>query len=418
MSDDTFFAWQTDENYIPNPFAARILAQFIQYDYLPSPIPDLPPDWILAINAVRGATRRERWRSFMEGTKEMPYAMVTEVQQAFDQTLDRTQNDRVLYTSRDVLADPPQVTWAVQDLFAQPSLNLLVGDPGTKKTYLAIDLAVCAALGKPWLNRATNARTALFIDEETGLYQLWSRLNAVYLAHQAGEDTPFRFTSLAGYNLRDPQDTQELLNRAISIDAGLIVIDALANLVRTGENNLGAVQHVLFHLRRLAESCRAAVVVIHHTNRHGVFRGSSSISAAMDLMLEVSSAPEDSLIEFRPLKARFHAPAPFCARATFQTTPEGKPLFRLEPTNEVPGEHAQSVPADPRQGLTYSILEFLASNSPASRQQITAHLSSHSEGAIRFAIHELLSNQLIVRVNSGSHGVKALYALPAASLSS
>lgn len=78
------------------------------------------------------------------------------------------QHTGVLYSAADALKPPPTLHWCVQGLFAQPTFSMLVGDPGSKKTFLAIDLAVCVALGKPWLGHPVEQAPALFIDEQTG----------------------------------------------------------------------------------------------------------------------------------------------------------------------------------------------------------------------------------------------------------
>ncbi len=379
--------------YQSNPYAARVLSQAIQYGYAPDPLPDLPPEWFHALVAVLdviGSSQRVRWQTFVAAAKGFDYEMIEEVAEALEDTLDRTEQDRVLYTAKDALHDPPTLKWAVEGIFAQPSLNLLVGDPGTKKTYLAIDLAVSVAMGQPWLGHAVTRSPVLFVDEEMGLYQLWARLNSSLHAHGADISTPFDFISLGGYDFRDSADADQLIHRALSRGSGLIIIDALANLMRAGENNLASVQPVLFNLRRMAETCKAAVVVIHHNNRHGVFRGSSSISAAVDLMLSISSSPADSLIELSSLKARFH----------------------LEPAEEKPASPiSPPEPATPRKGLNLSILEFLARTSEATREQIISACLEYTAGSVSTVVDELLASGMIKRANEGGRGTKAAYAL-------
>ncbi|MEX2160685.1 MAG: AAA family ATPase [Anaerolineales bacterium] len=401
--------------YVPNPVAARILSRLIETGLAPSPLPDgLPPEWVYAYAAVMDVAATDqvkRWQAFVEAVHGFPVDMILEVNAAAEHALDRSFKDRILYKTVDALQDPPALEWCVDRLFVRPSLNLLVGDPGAKKTYLAIDLAVCVATGKPWLGHPVKPCPVLFIDEESGLYQIWGRLNAAFRAHQVQSDAPFSYVSLGGYDLRNPRDADALTERAQSLNAGLIVIDALANLMRSSENNLASVQPVLFNLRRLADYCRAAVVVIHHTNRHGVFRGSSSISAAMDLMLSLSSAPDSDLIQLRSLKARFFAPPTFCARAFFGTTPAGQPLFHLEPTGEIPAPAMDPVVSGPQRSLTIGILEFLSTHPGATREQVTSHLNGFSENSIRITLFELLSSGQIKRTNPGSKGTKASYAL-------
>jgi len=416
-----------ESTYTPNPDAARILSQAIQFGYAPDPLPNLPPEWFHALAAVLDvidSSQRVRWQTFVSSIKGFPYEMVEEVADCMEEVVDRTEKDRVLYTSKDGLHPPPPLRWCVAGLFAQPSLNLLVGDPGAKKTYLAIDLAVCVAMGKPWLAHSVNRCPVLLIDEESGLYQLWARVNAALCSHGADSSTPFDYISLGGYDFRDSADADKLIHRAISRGSGLIIIDALSNLMRTGDSSMSSVQPVLFNLRRMAEFCRAAVLVIHHTNRHGVFRGSSAISAAVDLMLSIKSSPTDSLIELQSLKARFSAPQPFCARAIFEThvprsgeaatwgTPDGQERFHLEPTDEKPSTlTAPPDPSTPRKGLTLTILDFLAQHPNSSRDQITSHCSDFTTGSVSNAVDQLLASGVIKRANEGNRGTRATYAL-------
>jgi hypothetical protein len=381
--------------------ASRVLARLIQFAYVPAPVPDLPPAWRQAFEDVllaRSRPRGERLRAFFESIQGKPdfILMHRAINDAMPDIDDRLAQNRIVYTADDALKPPPELQWCVQDMFAQPSLTMLVGNPGTKKTFLAIDLAVCVALGQPWLGRSVNQGPVFFIDEETGLHQLWSRFNSALKAHDSGWGVPLNFVSLGGYDLRNEEDADVLIHRALSVNARLIIIDALANLMRgTGENNLATVQPVLFNLRRMAEYCQAAVLVIHHTNRHGLFRGSSSISAAADLMLSIESDPADTLLTLRTLKARFLAPLPFCARANFAPAPDGTPRFHLTPTDEKPADSPQSSLASGLPGVISSILDLLTRHPGLTRSQITARLSSYSSGTIRNSLHRLMVSGLI-----------------------
>src|SRR3990170_1404334 len=107
--------------------------------------------------------------------------------------------NNILYSAADALLPPPPLEWCVDGLLPLSSVSMLVGDPGAKKTFLAIDLAVCVAIGKPWLGRQVRQGPVLFIDEQTGLHALKARFNAALQAHGAGPETPLHFTSMANY---------------------------------------------------------------------------------------------------------------------------------------------------------------------------------------------------------------------------
>ncbi|MEX1275494.1 MAG: hypothetical protein WEE20_06150 [Bacteroidota bacterium] len=69
MSDQISAApLRSDQLYVPNPAAARILSQAVQFAYIPDPLPDLPPEWMQALAAVtrmRYLNRHSRWHTFV-----------------------------------------------------------------------------------------------------------------------------------------------------------------------------------------------------------------------------------------------------------------------------------------------------------------------------------------------------------------
>ncbi len=318
-------------------------------------------------------------------------------------------SSRRFYSAQQALSPPPVIEWFVEGLFTRPSLNLIVGNPGTKKTYLTLDLAVCVALGKPWLGRQTQPLPVMIVDEETGLPRLWARLHGVLHAHHAPPETPLHFASLGAYDLRQRKEAIYLTQEAQSLGAGLIIIDALVDVLGGGdENSVPSIQPVLLNLRWLSEAAQAAVIVIHHTNKSGIFRGSSSISAAVDLMLAVRSAAGSSLIHFEPLKARTSMPLPFSAHAHFQNAAPGIPeRFWLTPTDEQPA-------ATPARGLglaATAILNYVAANNDATTSQLMTQLDAGAPATIRSVLYQLTTSGLLTRSDDGPRGKTAQYRL-------
>ncbi len=406
--------------YTPNPEAAKLIATLIQTGYFPSSIPEcMTGYWPLAlaeIQEVADKEERDRFQSFSTFTTDLPqvqsWGMMNEVRDLLMPMVTRTQKDRQLFWAKEAMSPPPKLSWIVDGLFARPSFNLLVGDPGSKKTYLAMDLATCVANDKPWLGFAVSHCPVFFVDEETGYIQMWNRFNSVLHAHDSEWGAPLAYTSIAGYNLRHPADAEELIRRALSIKAGLIIIDALPDLMPSSDGSSTSMQPVLFNLRRMAETCNAAVVVIHHNNREGGYRGSSSISASVDLMLSVSSQSNDTLIEIRCLKARFQAPEPFCARAHFETTAQGEPRVHLTATDDRP-EDSQSPlePAPAFSGVALAILGFLTAHPNSTRAQMTEGLSAFAEGTIRNVLHQLIVSGQVKKSESSANTKSPEYTL-------
>jgi hypothetical protein len=66
------------------------------------------------------------------------------------------------------LSPQPPIEWVIDQLIAEGSLSVFFGEAGAKKTYALLSLAVCVALGRPWLGHESHPRKVLIVDEESG----------------------------------------------------------------------------------------------------------------------------------------------------------------------------------------------------------------------------------------------------------
>lgn len=322
--------------------------------------------------------------------------------------------NNILFTAADALCAQPPLEWCVEGLLPLSSVSMLVGAPGAKKTFLAIDLAVCVAMGKPWLGKPVRQGPVIFVDEQIGPHALKSRFNAALQAHGAGPETPLYFTSLANYNLRENESANNFTDFVESWQPSIVIIDSFSNLLQgANESSLGAVLPVLFNLRMLAEFNHAAVLVTHHTNRHGVFQGSSAISASMDLILAVESAPSETLIQIQPAKSRFVAPPPFSARAHFDTAQDGTNRFFLSHEDQAPTAATQivKIPSGVT-GLAFTLfMNSFRHFDQLTFKQLRDRHQGDPEGSIRNAVQQLMDEGVIVRVDGGNQGAEAFYSL-------
>lgn len=234
----------------------------------------------------------------------------------------------VLYSYADALKTPTTTEWIVEGLFAPCSVSLICGTGGSKKTYSMIDLAVAVARGGDWLGfDVPDPTIALFIDEESGPRRFARRLCVTGHAHEADPDLPLFYISLAGYDLTSLEGQDKLHKLINETGARLVILDALVDLMPGGdENAVSDVQPIFVGLRRIAEMTQSAIVIIHHTNRSGGYRGSSALKGAVDIMLMVDSDANEQLVTFKTEKARDIEPVTFHALANF-----GDGTFNLSP---------------------------------------------------------------------------------------
>ena len=308
-----------------------------------------------------------------------------------------------LHSARDALQPQEPVEWVVDKLLSAGSLSLVVGEGGSKKTYAMLDLCVALASGGSWLNFPARASPVLVIDEESGNRRLARRLGDTLRGHAAAESTPLFYVSLAAFDFGSTQDINQLQVLIQQTSARLVLIDALVDVMPgRDENSVQFVQPVFLALRRVAETTRAAIVLIHHSNKAGGYRGSTAIKGAVDLMLQVESQPESALIEFKTEKARDTEPANFTAEAHFE--PQS---FYL-----TPGFGFQKNVSRLSKAQEY-VIRYLSANPHATMADIRVNCEPFcaertAENALRSLYQEKM--EYLKRTDSGPQGGRGLVA--------
>lgn len=308
--------------------------------------------------------------------------------------------------SSEALKPQPPIDWLVEGLLARKSVAVFAGEPGSKKTYAALDLAVCLACGVDWLNFPTRQGGVLFVDEESGAARFDRRLGDVIRGHLLQEsDVPVWSTCLAGFNFfTEPERWAGVLRAAIQgLDVGLVVIDSLVDVMLGGdENAVSDTALVLYELRAVADALNVAIVVIHHSNKAGGYRGSSAIKGGVDLMLMVESKPGEVNLTFKTEKARDIEPVTFAATAHFEPD-----QFWLSPATVV---EAAPILSKPKQ----FVVDYLSAHGDTLLPTLKAggQVLGFKDYVVRDAVLDLTRMGLIARKNEGAPlGVAAVYGL-------
>jgi hypothetical protein len=306
-----------------------------------------------------------------------------------------------LYSGDDALDPLPPVGYVVEGVFAEGSVNLIVGEPGSKKTFTMLDCGVSVSIAEKWLNFQTRKSVVLIIDEESGERRLKRRLAGVMRGHSIPKGKAKIFcTSLSGLELIRQGEQDALLQLVKDTGAKFVLIDALIDtLIGADENAASDIQTVFRGLRKIAEETRAAIIVIHHVNKNGGYRGSSAMNGAIDLMLKVESKRDSPNIDFKSEKTRDIEPFAFAAIANFHPDE----TFNLSPSTP-------SIPEDHHSDSENYVLEFLK-KCDATIGEIEANANVCSSAAARGATYRLAKTGKIERKNTGAKGVPAIYGL-------
>lgn len=309
-----------------------------------------------------------------------------------------TQGGKVRYsigTASKALRPQPDIEWLLRDFLARRWLSIWFGEPGCKKTWAILDQAVCVAMGLPWLGFRAPRSTVLIVDEESGEQRLLRRLGDAMRGHEAPGDIPLYYVTLHGFNLTDDKGAADLEELVAQVKPGLVIIDAMADLMLGGDENLVKdTQPILVRLRRIAERQDCAVEVIHHVNKAGQYRGSTALKGAVDTMLLVESKPDNSLVTFTAEKSRDVVIRPFAATAHFDIG-----TFHLSEADPESGQAKLSP------GERY-VMKYLEANGPATVRAIMDNADACSGETARRALYNLAGKQppMVRRVNDNGTG--------------
>ena len=242
-------------------------------------------------------------------------------------------------TLADALAPRPPMTYAVDRLFALPSLSIVYGAPGSMKSLILADLAVCLASGVTWLEPLPSDKTGsikpiptvqtgvLWLDFDNGQRRTLDRVAAFSHGHQTSPGAPLYILSMPSvpFDLTKSRTVVEAIDYAKTLGVGFIVVDNLLSVSGGKDENSPEIAPVMTNLRLLSERVNAAVVVIHHSRKETGFRGKlgddlrghSSIRGAIDLSLLVEREPGSDIITIQSTKTRDVDVEPFGALWTF-----------------------------------------------------------------------------------------------------
>jgi hypothetical protein len=248
-----------------------------------------------------------------------------------------------LRTLADAYEDRQPLRYLVAGLLPCPSLSIMYGGPGSLKSMLLADMAVCVAAGQRWLEPIPGATGPMatfnvdqapvfWIDFDNGTRRTDERIDAFGRGRGLPIDTPLTYVSMPTpwLNASQRDKVMELALLIKHLAAKLIIIDNLGLITGDKEENSAEMAQVMGNLRWLCEETEAAVIVVHHQRKSsgaagaGIrkgesLRGHSSIEAALDLALLVERKEGDDKITIYPTKVRgFREYESFGARFTYE----------------------------------------------------------------------------------------------------
>ena len=195
--------------------------------------------------------------------------------------------------------------WLVTDLWSEQAVGIIGGEPKCCKSFLALDLAVAVATGRPCLRRfaVPNPGRVLLYAAEDALHIVRRRLDGICAA-AAVELADLDVQVITAPSLRlDLEADQAKLDQTIArLKPRMLVLDPFVRLHRIDENVSGEVAPLLAYLRDLQRRHRLAVILVHHARKGAAamragqaLRGSSEFHAWGDSNLYLRRDADDRI---------------------------------------------------------------------------------------------------------------------------
>jgi RecA-family ATPase len=192
---------------------------------------------------------------------------------------------------------PPE--WLVKGILPAGGLVGLYGEPGSFKSFVAIDVAMSTATGEAWHGQAVKQGHVIYVAAEGGV-GIAKRGHAWLLAHGVPpEKADIAWLTESIPVSVDSENMQMLFDRIeddLRKTPSLVVIDTLARCFYGDENQQEDMGRFIGGVDRLRREFDATVIVVHHT-RLGADRerGSTAFRGAADTMVECKRLNDSEL---------------------------------------------------------------------------------------------------------------------------
>ncbi len=228
----------------------------------------------------------------------------------------------------------PGLQWIVESRMTVSSYTVLGAKPGVGKSWLAYDLAIALAIGRPWLGHVTPRPVrVLYLDAENGPDLATRRLRQ--LGARAADLQGRLLLSTEPLLLSTPEGVARLRATMERHRPELLVIDTLASHAPGAESDTESMAGFLASVWSLARSYDCALLLLHHL-RKGLqgagkdepldsFRGAGHLIGAADRAWVLDPlAPGEPRFILRDVKPRAFPCAP-PTRITVQDDPDSPP---------------------------------------------------------------------------------------------
>lgn len=295
---------------------------------------------------------------------------------------------------------PEGEQWLIEFLWALDAVGLLAACPKIGKTWLAVEMALAVATGRPALGRfeVRASGPVLFYGAEDDQAALRARFDAVAVSRGVDlEAAPIYFLDVGALRLDRSDHLLKLRATIATLKPKLVVLDPFVRMVAVDENSSQEVSAVLGSLRAIQRDLHVAVLVVHHMRKASSsylgnqVRGSGDFAAWYDSALYLTRAGDGAIL------TPSHRGAPDPPPVRLRLVLEPAPHLELS-ADAAPTPHTADAGLEPLQA---EVLEVLSTGNRAhSTESIRKRLHKRKEDVLR-ALHALRLAGLVLNEGKG-----------------
>lgn len=189
----------------------------------------------------------------------------------------------------------PEPDWLIEGILPERGTGAFWGLPDAGKSFMAIDVAMCIALGREWRGKPIKKPgQVLYIAAEND-YGVQMRYNAAMVHLNLQDDPPIAFLA-ARPRFAKENDRKALLEAIIAKgESRMVIVDTFAKVsAGADENSAKDTGMVIDFCRQIEETFKGLVMLVHHANKSGAeMRGSSSLHGDFDVEWRVAANEKD-----------------------------------------------------------------------------------------------------------------------------
>lgn len=178
-------------------------------------------------------------------------------------------------------------TWLIEGLWSDQAVGIIGGEPKCGKSFLALDLAVSVAAGRPCLRRfaVPQPGPVLLFAAEDGPHIVRQRLQGIAAAANfAFNRLDIQIITVPRLRLDQGADRDDLRDTVERERPRLLILDPFVRLHGIDENAASEVAPLLAFLRSLQRQFATAVVLVHHSRKGAAhMRGGQALRGSSEL---------------------------------------------------------------------------------------------------------------------------------------